>query len=120
MTYSFKKTFSFEARKTESTKILVKYPDKIPIIVEKAKGSTLDNIDKHKFLVPHDMTVGQFIYILRKRIELSETEALYIFVDKTLPMTSQLVAKIYEDYKTKNDFDGFLYIQYCNENTFGN
>lgn len=119
MTYTFKKKFSFEQRQTESKKILNKYSDKIPIIVEKAKGCTLDEIDKHKFLVPFDMTVGQFIYILRKRIKLSEQEALYIFVDKILPMTSQPVSNIYNDYKKKEDFDGFLYISYCNENTFG-
>ena len=119
MVYSFKKKFSFDQRKTESDKILGKYPEKIPIIVEKLKGSSIDDINKHKFLVPQDMTVGQFIYILRKRIELSETEALYIFVDKTLPMTSQTLSKIYNDYKKKEEFDGFLYISYCNENTFG-
>lgn len=118
-TYTFKKKFSFEQRKAESKKILDKYPDKVPIIVEKLKGSTLDDIDKHKFLVPTDMTVGQFIYILRKRINLSPNEALYIFINKTLPATSQMVCSIYNDYKKKDNFDGFLYIHYCNENTFG-
>lgn len=119
MTYSFKKKFSFDQRKSEAQKILTRYKDKVPIIVEKAKGCTLDEIDKYKFLVPYDMTVGQFIYIIRKRIKLSEVEALYIFVDKTLPMTSQTISKIYTDSKSKKDFDGFLYINYCNENTFG-
>ena len=78
-----------------------------------------EDIDKHKFLVPFDMTVGQFLYILRKRIKLTEQEALYIFVDKTLPMTSQAISSIYNDYKRKENFDGFLYVTYCNENTFG-
>ena len=117
---NFKKQFSFQKRKEESQKILEKYEDKIPVIVEKHHGASVKEIDKQKFLVPFEMTVAQFIYVIRKRIELTEQEALYIFVDKTLPMTSQTVKSLYDDYKTKKDFDGFLYITYCNENTFGN
>jgi GABA(A) receptor-associated protein len=119
MVFDFKKKFSFHQRQTESKKINEKYPDKIPIIVQKNKNCTLDDIDKHKFLVPKDMTVAQFIYILRKRIELTEADALYIFIDKTLPMTSQNINVLYNDYKTRKDFDGFMYVTYCNENTFG-
>lgn len=117
---SFKKQFTFQKRKEESQKILDKYEDKVPVIVEKHHGASVNDIDKHKFLVPFEMTVAQFIYVIRKRIELTEKEALYIFVDKTLPMTSQTIKSLYEDYKTKEDFDGFLYVTYCNENTFGN
>lgn len=117
---NFKKQFSFQKRKEESQKILEKYEDKIPVIVEKHPGASVNDIDKHKFLVPFDMTVAQFIYVIRKRIELTDKEALFIFVDKTLPMTSQTVKSLYDDYKTKKEFDGFLYITYCNENTFGN
>jgi len=117
---SFKKQFTFQKRNEESQKILEKYEDKIPVIVEKHPGATVKDIDKHKFLVPHEMTVAQFIYVIRKRIELTDKEALFIFVDKTLPMTSQTVQSLYDDYKSKKDFDGFLYVTYCNENTFGN
>ena len=119
MTYSFKKQFSFAKRKEESEKILKKYKNKIPIIVEKNKNADINDIDKHKFLVPLDMTVGQFIYVLRKRIKLTEKEALFIFIDKTLPMTSSTLGSLYSDYKKRTDFDGFLYMSYCNENTFG-
>ncbi len=116
---TFKKQFSLQKRKDESQKILLKYEDKIPVIVEKHSGCSLNRIDKHKFLIPNEMTVGQFIYVIRKRIALTDQEALYLFVDKTLPMTSQTIKSLYEDYKNKSDFDGFLYITYCNENTFG-
>lgn len=116
---SFKKQFSLKKRKEESEKIKQKYEDKIPVIVEKHKGCTLEDIDKQKFLIPFDMTVAQFIYVIRKRISLTDKEALFIFVDKTLPMTSQTIRSLYESYKDREDFDGFLYITYCNENTFG-
>ena len=102
MVFDFKKKFSFHQRQTESKKINEKYPEKIPIIVQKNKNCTLDDID-----------------ILRKRIKLTEAEALYIFIDKTLPMTSHNINVLYNDYKTRKDFDGFMYVTYCNENTFG-
>lgn len=116
---TFKTKYSFQKRKDEANKILVQYSDKIPVIVEKHKQATLNEIDKHKYLVPSQMTVAQFIYVIRRRIKLTDNEALYLFVDKTLPMASQTIQSLYNDSKTKPDHDGFLYITYCNENTFG-
>ena len=44
-----------------------KHPDRIPVIVEKRpRDATLPLIDKKKFLVPADLTVGQFVYVIRK------------------------------------------------------
>ena len=48
---SFKQNFDFEKRKTESSKIREKYPDKYPVIAEKGKNSKLMQADKTKFLV---------------------------------------------------------------------
>ena len=41
----------------------------------------LSFLDKNKFLAPEDLTVAQFISVIRKRINLNESEAIYIFVD---------------------------------------
>lgn len=38
-----------------------------------------------RFLVPADLTVGQFVYVIRKRIKLSAEKAIFIFVDSVLP-----------------------------------
>lgn len=113
---SFKKTNTLEKRMAESKKILDKYPDRIPIIVEKGDGKNLPEIDKKKYLVPSDLTMGQFLYVIRKRIKLEPTKGLYIFIDNILPATSQTVGNIYNE---KKDPDGFLYIVYQSENTFG-
>ena len=75
---NFKKKYSLEKRKEESKKILNKYPEKIPIIVEKDKKSKIKDIDKNKYLVPEDLTMAQFLYVVRKRITLSPEEALYL------------------------------------------
>ena len=60
--------------------------------------------------MPADLTVGQFVYVIRKRIKLSPEKAIFIFVDEVLPPTAALMSSIYEEHK---DEDGFLYITYA-------
>ncbi|KAF9687709.1 hypothetical protein SADUNF_Sadunf02G0121200 [Salix dunnii] len=86
------------------------------VIVEKAERSDIPNIDKKKYLVPADLTVGQFVYVIRKRIKLSAEKAIFIFVDNVLPPTGGIMSTIYGENK---DEDGFLYVTYSGENTFG-
>ena len=113
---NFKKSKSLNERITESSKIIERYPNRIPIIVEKVQFSKIKDIDKNKFLVPNDMTLGQFMYVIRKRIKLDSTEALFFFVNNILCNNTQKLDEIYKTYKDK---DGFLYILYTSENTFG-
>lgn len=105
-----------EKRIKESSRIMNKYPDRIPIIVCRADGCQIEMIDKQKFLVPKDMTIGQFIYIIRKRINLKPDEALFVLVNNTLQPSSVTISEVYE---TQADKDGFLYVVYSSENTFG-
>ena len=37
--------------------------------------------------MPADLTVGQFVYVIRKRIKLSSEKAIFIFVKNVLPPT---------------------------------
>lgn len=69
-----------------------------------------------KYLIPMDMTVGQLVYVLRKRISLPSDKAVFVFVGNTLPPSSALMSNIYLKHK---DEDGFLYICYSGENAFG-
>ena len=64
----FKNEFTFEKRLEESTKIREKHSERIPIIVTKAKNCKLKEMDKYKFLAPYDLTLGQFLLVIRKRI----------------------------------------------------
>jgi GABA(A) receptor-associated protein len=43
-----------------------------------------------RYLVPADLTVGQFVYVVRKRIKLSSEKAIFIFVKNVLPPTGLL------------------------------
>merc|ERR1712010_59264 len=113
----FKDEHNFEKRVEESDKILKKHADRIPVICEKAEGSDIPEIDRKKYLVPQELTVGQFVYVVRKRLRLPPEKAIFIFVDGRLPSTgAALMSQMYKDYK---DQDGFLYATYSGENTFG-
>lgn len=113
----FKEEHPLEKRQAEAARIKEKYPDRIPVIVERAESSkSIPDIDKKKYLVPADLTVGQFVYVIRKRIKLSPEKAIFIFIDNKLPPSASLMSAVYEEMKDK---DGFLYIKYSGENTFG-
>lgn len=113
---NFKQKNSLEDRQKESKRILEKYPDRIPVIVMKAQHTDLPDIDKTKYLVPSDLTVGQFVYVVRKRIKLTPEVAIFIFINNFLPPTASLMSQMYKEHK---DEDGFLYCVYSGENTFG-
>lgn len=115
---NFKDTQTFEERKSESSRVRAKYKNRIPIIVEKAAISNdIEQIDKKKYLVPTDLTVGQFIYVIRKRLRTMTSEkALFVFVGDIMPPTSENISVLYDKHK---DEDGFLYVRYSGENTFG-
>ncbi|XP_023748682.1 autophagy-related protein 8C-like [Lactuca sativa] len=56
----FKLEHPLEKRKSKFSRIREKYPDRVSVIVEKAEKSDIPNIDKKKYLVPADWTIGQF------------------------------------------------------------
>ncbi len=114
---SFKREFAFENRLDESTRVLTKYPDRKPIICEKySNQKDLPDIDKKKYLIPNELTIGQFIYVIRKRMNLSAESALFLFINNKMVSSSAIIGQIYHQDK---DPDGFLYIQYAKENVFG-
>jgi GABA(A) receptor-associated protein len=113
----FKKKYDFKKRLEEAERIIDKYTDRIPIIVEKhSKCKNLENINRTKYLVPNSITMGQFTHIIRKRLSISAATALFVFVGGIIPPTSTTLDEIYEKYKDK---DKFLYLTYSGENTFG-
>ncbi|XP_019170127.1 PREDICTED: autophagy-related protein 8C-like isoform X1 [Ipomoea nil] len=113
---SFKLEHPLELRQKECGRIREKYPDRIPVIVEKLERSDVPDIDNKKYLVPAELTVGQFVYVVRKRIKIPDEKTVFMFVNNTLPPTAALMSAIFEENK---DEDGFLYMTYSGENTFG-
>uniref|UniRef100_A0A8C6HTG1 Gamma-aminobutyric acid receptor-associated protein-like 2 n=1 Tax=Mus spicilegus TaxID=10103 RepID=A0A8C6HTG1_MUSSI len=56
------------------------------------------------------------MWIIRERIQLPSEEVIFLFVDKTAPQSSLTRGQLYE--KEKHE-DGFLYVAYSREITFG-
>tara|TARA_Y100000389_G_scaffold25256_1_gene21925 strand:+ start:61 stop:396 length:336 start_codon:yes stop_codon:yes gene_type:complete len=103
--------------KEQSTILRVKYPTRIPVIVNRSVNSILPDIDKKKYLVPMDQSIAQFVYIIRRRIKMRPEHALFVFVNNVLPPTSALMSEVYEEHKDPTD--ECLYVTYSGENTFG-
>ena len=97
--------------------LMQKYPDRVPVVLERDPKCRLPDIDKKKYLVPVDYTVGQFVYTIRNRINLKKSLAMFVLVDNILPSTSELMSHLYQ--RLKNEHDMLLYITYTGENTFG-
>ena len=96
MKWQYKEEHPFEKRRTEGEKIRRKYPDRVPVIVEKAPKARIGDLDKKKYLVPSDLTVGQFYFLIRKRISLRPEDALFFFVNNVIPPTSATMGSLYQ------------------------
>lgn len=105
----------FEKRLEESKRILDKYPNRIPVICERISNN-IPQVSRKKYLCPDDLSLANFMYVIRKRMNLSSEKALYLFINNKLVPCSQLLGSIYEAEKNE---DGFLYINYAGESTFG-
>lgn len=109
------------------------------MIVEKAPKSRIGELDKKKYLVPSDLTVGQFYFLIRKRVHLRPEDALFFFVNNVIPPTSATMGSLYNvsischfkvgnkmrwnfffiSHQDHREEDFFLYIAYSDENVYG-
>ena len=119
MEYKFKRDNpDTNLRRKECRTILDQFPEKIPIICEKDPRSKIQEIDKTKFLVPKELSVTQFSYMIRKRLQIQKEEAFYLLVDGKHSITGDcLLNEIYNKYKDPDD--EFLYVTYASELTWG-
>jgi GABA(A) receptor-associated protein len=116
---TFREETSLEQRITQGRHLEQKYPNRIPVIVEPGTSKTnqLPALDKRKFLVPADLTISQLVYIIRRRVRLGESDAIFIYVNNTLPPASALVSAVRKEHGEAQS--GFLFITYQGEETFG-
>ena len=60
--------------------------------------------------------VGQFYFLIRKRIHLRPEDALFFFVNNVIPPTSATMGQLYQEH---HEEDFFLYIAYSDESVYG-
>jgi len=111
----FLQKYNHEQRLRESRKMIIKYHDRVPILIKPGNAHTPE-VDKFKYLVPHTLKVCEFANVIRKKIKLKSYQALFIHVNGVLPPMNSLIHDIYQEHQSD---DGFLYINYSLENTFG-
>lgn len=115
--YDFKAQNSFDKRKNYSDKIKYQYMDMIPVIVEKSGMRDVKQINKTKYLVNKNKNVGEFLFDIRKQLNINSNESLFLFINnKVIPGNNERMGIIYNEHM---DPDGFLYITYTLENVFG-
>ena len=115
-----------EDKQFQFNKLRCKYPDRVPIIIEESTNIKLKN---YKYLVPKDINMSQFLYIIRTNMNIDEKQAIFMFVkngnnlnsknsnkDYILVNLNELIENIYNNFKCE---DNFLYIKFGIENTFG-
>lgn len=112
----YKTQKKLEERMLEARNILERYPGHVPVIVDKDPKCKLPDIERQKFLVPSDLSSGHFVFVVRKRINLSQNESIFIFINKKLPGPSSTMGQLYAEYK---DEDGFMYCVYSSDTAYG-
>ena len=98
--FSFKQKFPFDKRCYEAERVKFKFPDRLPIICQRA-NKTIPELGKKKYLVPSDLTLGQFMYVIRNRMNLSPEIGLYLFVGEqfTMPSNTALISCVYAAHR---------------------
>lgn len=114
MTNQFKSHYTFEERKKQSSNILNKYKDSVPVYIDFTNISK--PIEKSKFVIPNGFTMGQLLAAIRMKVNLNPACALFMFINNRLIPVTTIVSTVYESNK---DDDGFLYVCCSEENTFG-
>lgn len=120
-------TYSLEERKEKAKMVLEHKINHVPILafpnqpdVCAAKVVSKDGVKRNCtwFIVERERTFAEFARGIRKHISnLTPAEALFFITENDIMLgASMSIGGIYEKYKNE---DGFLYVVYSKENTFG-
>ena len=93
-----------------------RYPDKVPIIVQKSCSSRLNELPKNKYIIERNLPVASFKYIIQQKLNLGYHQALFLFNEFYIIQNNITIGELYDKKKSE---DTVLYLTYCEENAFG-
>ena len=100
----------------EIERLRYKYPNRIPLIIYQTPNFIKSyRLKKNKYLVTTEMTVGAFIYQLKKINDINTTDAMYLMIHNTLINSSSTFGLLY----TKFEQEGVLKLTVNSESAFG-
>ena len=97
----------------EMQQVKDKHPGNIPVLLLPLAERLLN---RTKFLCPQQITLAQFIHMIRGRYSLESDEGIFIFIDGQLPPTTATLLELHGQYK---DPSGLLNLKYSKESAFG-
>ncbi|XP_037927432.1 gamma-aminobutyric acid receptor-associated protein-like [Teleopsis dalmanni] len=109
----FKELYGFDCRSSEASTIRKKYPNRVPVIMEKEPECSAGDLAKVKYLVPKKLTVEQLRFVIRHHLHMENNDALYLTVNDIVPSPEVSMEELYQEYRER---DYFLYLTYSNKN----
>mmetsp|Transcript_71330 Transcript_71330/g.82981 ORF Transcript_71330/g.82981 Transcript_71330/m.82981 type:complete len:137 (-) Transcript_71330:98-508(-) len=117
-TLNFKRTHTEGNRLQQTQWARTQHPMHIPIICERSPlaNALTPTLSHVKFLAPCSWNVGQFLALVRTRLDAPSRTSLFLFVNGVSPSGSTALADIAQKYR---DSDGFLYMEFALEDSQG-
>ena len=109
MEFKFKKKYTEEVRTKDYEELNRKHPNKYPIIFQKMPNSTLENLNKEKYLIDPELSFRQVNYFVKGKLSLEdEHKNIRFFINGKTPIKYYEIVK--DVYDKNKDKDGFLYL----------
>ncbi len=102
--------------RVEAERVMAKHKGRIPVVCTLAKNCSF-TLDKTKYLVPLDLTIGQLSYVIRKRTSIKPEQAIFLMCGDMFPAMSTTMGELYDQYADEETL--FLIVRISLENTFG-
>jgi len=116
--YGYQDKVSFEDRLKEAEYTRNRYPTKVPLVIERHRSEkNLPNIDKIKWLVPHEMTLAQLSSVIKQRLKCPSNQQLFMTINsREFPSLLSTLSSLHNNHSS---CDGFLYLTYSSQEVYG-